>query len=414
MSPRAVPIAVGLFALDDWLIYYAAEIKQYCSDTTLTLVALLLAAAAADLSRRSLVVLAGFGAVGVWFSHPLALVLAAVGTYLAAKAAIRRDWKKMPGLVGMGLLWAISFAACYVVSHRILSKDQFIWNWWDFAFLPIPPRSFADLERDFWQVINIFNSPAWVVTPLGVLASAFLAMGLYLIGSLSLGLRWRGGLYLLVAPLLFTLAASALRQYPFHGRLLLFLVPTSICWSRKARRRSDAPRRRRSSPLPWARFAVSAGIRRSLAPVGRETHSRWVRLARRPLPDLLDYLETRQRAARGPRTCVELYELRVRLACPALPLEWFTARASVDRCHGPVGRARRPGPGALASSAVGRRSSPVGSRTGSAEIIEVLIERGASHPRAFSVAAPMRRLRCLDARPGLPRGPAFRRSGRPS
>ena len=43
---RAVPIAVGLFALDDWLVYYAAEIKQYSSDTTLTLVALLLASAA--------------------------------------------------------------------------------------------------------------------------------------------------------------------------------------------------------------------------------------------------------------------------------------------------------------------------------------------------------------------------------
>ena len=79
LSPRAVPIAVGLFALDDWLIYYAVEIKQYCSDTTLTLVALLLASAAAGLSRRRLLVLAGFGAVGVWFSHPLAMVLGGRG-----------------------------------------------------------------------------------------------------------------------------------------------------------------------------------------------------------------------------------------------------------------------------------------------------------------------------------------------
>ena len=51
-------------------------------------------------------------------------------------------------------------------------------------------------------------------------------MGFYLIGAVSLGFRWRGGLYLLVAPLLFTLFASGLHQYPFHGRLLLFLVPT--------------------------------------------------------------------------------------------------------------------------------------------------------------------------------------------
>ena len=225
LLPLAVPLAVGLFAFDDWVLYYAAEIKQYSSDTTLTLVALLLASTAADLNRRSLYVLAGFGAIGVWFSHTLSLVLAAVGTLLAAKALFGRDWKKIAGVAVMGLLWAGSFAACYVISYRILSKDQFVWNWWDFAFLPFPPRSYADLSRDFWHFLNVFNSPAWVITPLGVLASAFLAMGLYLIGAVSLGFRWRGGLYLLVAPVLFTLLASGLHQYPFHGRLLLFLVP---------------------------------------------------------------------------------------------------------------------------------------------------------------------------------------------
>jgi hypothetical protein len=297
LLPRAVPIAVGLFALDDWLIYYTVEIKQYCSDTTLTLVALLLASAAAGLSRRRLLVLAAFGVVGVWFSHPLAMVLGAVGTYLAGKAAIRHDWKKALGAVGMSLLWAASFAACFFVSRRILSKEQFIWNWWDFAFLPIPPRSLADLSRDFWQVINIFNSPAWVVTPLGVLASAFLAMGLYLIGSLSLGLRWRGGLYLLVAPLLFTLAASALHQYPFHGRLLLFLVPTIHLLVAEG---AEALTRKGGVIL-----TVALGLFLLVQPAREVSWSRLI--AKRThggydshgdlLPDLLDYLErTRSRS----------------------------------------------------------------------------------------------------------------------
>jgi hypothetical protein len=123
-------------------------------------------------------------------------------------------------------IWVVSFGCCYHVSHRILSEDRFIWDWWHFAFLPIPPRSFADSERVFWHVLNLFNSPSWVLTPLGVLASAFLAAGLYAFGVLSLLRRWRGGAFLLVAPLVFTLGASALHQYPFHGRLLIFLVPT--------------------------------------------------------------------------------------------------------------------------------------------------------------------------------------------
>ena len=298
LLPRAVPIAVGLFAFDDWLIYYATEIKQYCSDMTLTLVALLLASAAADLSRRRLVALAVFGIVAVWFSHPLALVLAAVGTYLAVKGAIHRDWRKTAIVMGMSLLWAVSFASCFFVSHRILSKDRFIWNWWDFAFLPIPPRSVAELERVFWHVINIFNSPAWVVTPLGVLGSAFLAAGLYVIGTLALGLRWRGGLYLLVAPLLFTLAASALRQYPFHGRLLLFLTPILHLLVAEG----AAAVTRRGGMIP----AIALGAFLLFQPayevlwhqlVVQRTHGGFDSHGDLR-PDLLDELENRERAAR--------------------------------------------------------------------------------------------------------------------
>jgi hypothetical protein len=230
LLPHGVPIAVGLFALNDWLIYYASELKQYSSDTALTLVAFLLAAGPTEepglMSRRRLLALAGFGVAGVWFSHPLALVLGGAGSYLVVRAALRGEWRVVARLSGVILLWVCSFGFCFLVSRRILSKGDFLWNWWDFAFLPIPPHSIADLERDFWQVVNILNNPSWVVMPLGVLTSVFVALGLFLLGGLSMGLRWRGGVYVLVAPILFTLIASALRQYPFHGRLLLFLIPS--------------------------------------------------------------------------------------------------------------------------------------------------------------------------------------------
>ena len=240
LSRWAVPIATGLFALSDWLIYYSSEIKQYSCDLVLTLVALRLAAGpileskandslsfgSASLTPRRILAIAGFGLLGVWFSYPLALVLAGVGTYLIAVAAKRRAWRQFLGLAVTGMAWVLSFAACYVVSHRILSKERFIWDWWDFAFLPIPPRSLADLSRDFWQILNAFDSPADLLTPLGVLPSAFLALGLFLLGGFSISRRWFGGLYLLVVPILVALAASAVHQYPFHGRLLIFLVPS--------------------------------------------------------------------------------------------------------------------------------------------------------------------------------------------
>src|SRR5262249_18793450 len=99
---------------------------------------------------------AGFGAVRVGFSYPLALVRAGVGSYLIAVAAFRRRWARAAALVPIGLLWAASFTACFVVSHRILSKERFIWDWWDFAFLRLPPRTLSDLAGDAWQVLNVF------------------------------------------------------------------------------------------------------------------------------------------------------------------------------------------------------------------------------------------------------------------
>jgi hypothetical protein len=236
LRPHAVPIAVGLFALSDWLIYYTSELKQYSCDLSLTLVALLLAAGPssgspdtpgpAPLTARRLLGLGVFGAIGVWFSYPMALVLAAVGTYLLAVALIRRDARGILGLVGMGLMWVSSFAACYVVSHGILSTDRFIWDWWDFAFLRLPPRSMAELKFEFWQVLNIFDSPSDVKTPMGMIPTAMLALALSVAGAVSTLHKWPGGLYLLAAPVLFAMAASALHQYPFHGRLLIFLVPS--------------------------------------------------------------------------------------------------------------------------------------------------------------------------------------------
>jgi hypothetical protein len=216
--------------------------KQYSCDLALTLVALLLTAGPApvgpsaspsgastggSLSYRRILALSVFGVIGLWFSHPLALVLGAIGTYLLVVAALSRDRRAILAVMGMGLAWAVSFAACFWVSHRILSTDRFIWTWWDFAFLPLPPRSLADLRRDFWQIVNVFDSPSDVKTPLGMIPTAMLALALAVVGSVSLFRRWPGGLYLLTAPLAFALAASALHQYPFHGRLLLFLVPSA-------------------------------------------------------------------------------------------------------------------------------------------------------------------------------------------
>jgi hypothetical protein len=108
----------------------------------------------------------------------------------------------------------------------MLDKGRFIWVWWDFAFLRVPPHSMAELKLEVWQLLNVFDSPSDVKTPMGPVVTAILALALAIAGAASMGRRWPGGLYLLAAPFACAVAASAMRQYPFHGRLLIFLVPS--------------------------------------------------------------------------------------------------------------------------------------------------------------------------------------------
>lgn len=226
LDRRAVPLAMTLFALSDYLLYYSAEIKQYSLDVSLTLAALLLAASPGPATPRRLAVLALLGALAVWFSHPIALVLGGVGIHQIGSAALGKCWRDALAATAVSTCWAISFAGCLVVSNQLLDRDSFMWTWWSFAFIPFPPRSVTEAIRCVCQVINVFINPAWIVTPLGSRASALLATGLFASGMVALGKRWRGGLFLLVAPIGFAVLASVLHKYPFHGRLLLYLIPT--------------------------------------------------------------------------------------------------------------------------------------------------------------------------------------------
>jgi len=230
LDRRAVPLAVGLLALGDHLLYYSSEIKQYSCDLMMALTALLLAAPRppGEPSGRHFKALAIFGLIAPWFSFTVVFVLAGVGLHLLVTEALRKNWRKTALTTGIGLGWLISFAGCFLLSRSIMSRRDFLWVWWNFAFLPLPPHSLADASLVAESIANVFINPASILTPLTLPYTALLASILALIGCLSLGRRWPGGLFLVICPLLLALAASGLHQYPFHGRLLFALVPTFL------------------------------------------------------------------------------------------------------------------------------------------------------------------------------------------
>lgn len=230
LDRRAVPIAVALFAMNDHLIYYSAEVKQYSLDLMCTLIAILLAAPRPpeSISLRRFRGLAAFGLIAPWFSFPVVFPLAAVGLQLIVARLQGRQWRAALLSSFVCLVWVASFGGCYLLSRSILSRRDFIWVWWNFAFLPIPPRSLDQVSMLGQTFANVFIHPVGLLSPLTLPYTAAIATLLWLFGFFSLGRRWPGGLFILIGPLLFALAASGLHLYPFHGRLLIYLVPSFL------------------------------------------------------------------------------------------------------------------------------------------------------------------------------------------
>jgi hypothetical protein len=227
LRPSAVLLGLALFASADDLIYFSSELKQYVGDVA---AALAVTWVGLDLARRPATPrrLLAFGALGVaavWFSHPSAFVLAGVGTTLLVSALSRRDWPTFLALGAASLAWLASFAGVHHVAMNQMNHRRDLWAFWASAFPPAPPRTLWDLSWWPRQVLYLFVNPIEFWTPLGWRLSTLPPLACFMLGCVSMGKRDRTALAMLVSPALIAALATCLKLYPFHGRLVLFLVP---------------------------------------------------------------------------------------------------------------------------------------------------------------------------------------------
>jgi hypothetical protein len=223
VKPRAVSIALGLFAISSQLIYYSSEVKQYSSDVV---IALFLCIVTMYIRRKSLTIprIALFGVVGataIWLSHPAVFILAGVGLSLTLFCVHRKEWTRAGRLSIVYLLWTSSFAASYLVCLRSVASNEYLLNYWSSSFMPFPPLSFSDARWFVSTLFGILRSPVGLF-PCGVAAVMFLA------GCVSMCLEDKERLFVLTSPILLCLLASGLHRYPFSGRFLLFIVPSLL------------------------------------------------------------------------------------------------------------------------------------------------------------------------------------------
>lgn len=220
VSAKAVPIALGLFATLIPLIYYSSEAKQYSCDVA---IALCLWSAAIlyqyhRLTSGDIYVFGLLGVVSIWFSHSSVFVLLGVGMSLASFSLVEKGWARLGRLLIAFSFWALSFAACYVVSLRHLSTNETLLNYWSFSFPPSHLFSVAAVEWFVTTSFGIFQ------VPVGLELSGLAAFA-FLVGFISMSSNNKQTLLILTSPILVTLVSAVFHKYPFSGRLLLFIVP---------------------------------------------------------------------------------------------------------------------------------------------------------------------------------------------
>ena len=225
-DPAAVPLALGIFAILQPLVYFSSEAKQYSFDVFIAVAILLLAVKIADITqfKFSQVLLYGLcGAVTVWFSHPAVFLLAGAALILVLDAY--RKKRALPAqLIPVFSLWLVSFILCYLVSKRYLSAQvhDHLKEFWKDGFMPLVPKSFQDIKWYARTFFSTFKYPGGFDQP-GLAAVAFLAG---VVGYRSQ--RKTGSLGFLLMPIVLVLGASAFHLYPFNNRLILFILPLLI------------------------------------------------------------------------------------------------------------------------------------------------------------------------------------------
>jgi hypothetical protein len=225
-------IAAALVAFAAPLILYSGQAKQYSSDAAMSMILLNAVDRAArhGLSRTGVVTLSLLGAAAIAVSHAAVLVTVGLALALGWIALIERGQHggvRLRDVTTISVVWALSsFAAFWIAESRLdAAERQFLHDYWSMGFSPAP----------FWQWATLMWPIRALARAIGGVESAGLwypFRGVYLVllfaGFVSIWRRHRRVTVILFGPVLVTLIAATARQYPFHDRLVLFLVPTLL------------------------------------------------------------------------------------------------------------------------------------------------------------------------------------------
>ncbi|WP_207420131.1 glycosyltransferase family 39 protein [Desertivirga brevis] len=245
LSTAAVAAAVGILALAPPFIYHSVEIKQYGVEVLVTILALYLYVRYQH--KKEIPQLIGWGIGGallIWFSYSSIFVLTGMALAITINNIIRGRWKRAFLQAIPFSMWMLSFLMNFFLFTYQKTNSGWLIDWFDIrqAYLPIPPKSFADLSfllqmpykmlfyplGLLWEFVDVDNGVVRIIGRMGVIS-----LTLWVVGMVFYIRKNPKVFMILFLPVLLAMVASAIRQYPFYERLILFLCPLIIIFIAK-------------------------------------------------------------------------------------------------------------------------------------------------------------------------------------
>jgi hypothetical protein len=231
LPPVGSLVAMLLFATAAPLVAYAGIAKHYSIDVCVAVLFswLALELIAHPVTQRKAWAAAIAGAILQWFSQTGVLMAVGLACPVILWLSTDPPGARRRRVVVVLAFWgasALGIAMSALATITDATRD-YLQTYWVNGF---PPASLATEMSRRWPWPNIeslFGSSFGEVAALGYPLSP-LYPALAVIGAVILLARKHRVGFILFAPLVVTLGAAAAHQYPFSGRLILFLVPALL------------------------------------------------------------------------------------------------------------------------------------------------------------------------------------------
>ena len=228
LTPKVVPIALGLFVFCERLVYFSAELKPYSSDVATNLVLLLVAIWVFNkkIEIKKCTVLLYVGIAAMLFWHVSVFALAPIGLFLIINAKLDGRKPIFSMAIKVCILWIICFVNLYKLCFSgMLQNQQFIEG--NILMAPHPRWSIETIAWFFKTFIALFKNPVGIHYP-------YLGVILCVVGGVCIFREKRQDFILFVLPLTLAFLAGFLHKYPSGERFLLFFIPVIFLFIAKA------------------------------------------------------------------------------------------------------------------------------------------------------------------------------------